>query len=133
MQVGLLQSGRASEVVQETRLWDEGKQATTSMRTKEGLADYRCACGCGCAGPRPWKLVHAHQEGPVVAAVPCCADGWQEGTDMSGFWFCLVCCVLSADLLLVCMCVFNRYFPEPDLPDLEITEQQIEDVKVSHT
>lgn len=42
LQVGLLQSGRGSEVVQETRLWDEGKQATTSMRTKEGLADYRC-------------------------------------------------------------------------------------------
>lgn len=63
-QVSLLQAGRASEVVQETRLWDEGKQATTSMRTKEGLADY-------------------------------------------------------------------RYFPEPDLPDLEITDEQIESVKAS--
>ena len=25
----------------------------------------------------------------------------------------------------------HRYFPEPDLPDLEITPQMIEDVKVS--
>eukprot|EP00878_Enallax_costatus_P033632 GHUV01037170.1.p1 GENE.GHUV01037170.1~~GHUV01037170.1.p1 ORF type:complete len:307 (+),score=142.84 GHUV01037170.1:463-1383(+) len=63
-QVALLQAGRGQEVVQETRLWDESRQETTSMRTKEGLADY-------------------------------------------------------------------RYFPEPDLPDLEITEEQIEVVKAS--
>lgn len=41
LQVALLQSRRDSEVVQETRLWDETRQETTSMRTKEGLADYR--------------------------------------------------------------------------------------------
>ncbi len=29
------------QVVQETRSWDEARQATRSMRTKEGLADYR--------------------------------------------------------------------------------------------
>lgn len=40
-QVSLLRAGRGSEVVQETRLWDEGRQETTSMRKKEGLADYR--------------------------------------------------------------------------------------------
>lgn len=61
-QVALLSAGRGAEVVQETRLWDEAKQETSSMRTKEGLADY-------------------------------------------------------------------RYFPEPDLPDLEITDEQIEAVK----
>ena len=27
--------------MQETRLWDEGRQCTYSMRKKEGLADYR--------------------------------------------------------------------------------------------
>ena len=27
--------------MQETRLWDEAKQVTQSMRKKEGLADYR--------------------------------------------------------------------------------------------
>eukprot|EP00879_Flechtneria_rotunda_P008332 GHRR01008727.1.p1 GENE.GHRR01008727.1~~GHRR01008727.1.p1 ORF type:complete len:507 (+),score=170.60 GHRR01008727.1:991-2511(+) len=63
-QVGLLTSRRSSEVVQETRLWDEAGQETTSMRTKEGLADY-------------------------------------------------------------------RYFPEPDLPDLEITDEQIEHIQGS--
>lgn len=37
----LLNSGRGDEIVQETRLWDEGRQCTYSMRKKEGLADYR--------------------------------------------------------------------------------------------
>jgi aspartyl-tRNA(Asn)/glutamyl-tRNA(Gln) amidotransferase subunit B len=40
-QVGALEGGRPEQVVQETRLWDEGRQCTNSMRTKEGLADYR--------------------------------------------------------------------------------------------
>lgn len=40
-QVELLQAGRAGDIVQETRLWDEGRQCTYSMRKKEGLADYR--------------------------------------------------------------------------------------------
>jgi len=40
-QVGLIKEGKAAEVVQETRMWDEFKQATFSMRKKEGLADYR--------------------------------------------------------------------------------------------
>ncbi|KAI8466141.1 MAG: GatB/GatE catalytic domain-containing protein [Monoraphidium minutum] len=40
-QVSLIRAGRSAEVVQETRLWDEGRQETTSMRKKEGLADYR--------------------------------------------------------------------------------------------
>ena len=37
----LIESGRGAEVVQEKRSWDEVKQATASMRSKEGLADYR--------------------------------------------------------------------------------------------
>lgn len=41
LQVSLLSAGRGAEVVQETRLWDEARSETTSMRTKEGLADYR--------------------------------------------------------------------------------------------
>ena len=40
-QVGALRSGRGGEVVQETRLFDEGRGVTYSMRRKEGLADYR--------------------------------------------------------------------------------------------
>jgi hypothetical protein len=40
-QVALIRAGRGAEVVQETRLWDEARQETTSMRKKEGLADYR--------------------------------------------------------------------------------------------
>lgn len=40
-QVNLIEDGRSEQVVQETRLWDEGKQVTMSMRKKEGLADYR--------------------------------------------------------------------------------------------
>ena len=40
-QVALLEEGKAGEIVQETRLWDEGRQCTFSMRKKEGLADYR--------------------------------------------------------------------------------------------
>ncbi len=40
-QVGLLADGRGHDITQETRLFDEGKQVTYSMRKKEGLADYR--------------------------------------------------------------------------------------------
>ncbi|GAX77651.1 hypothetical protein CEUSTIGMA_g5094.t1 [Chlamydomonas eustigma] len=40
-QVSLVKSGQEAEIVQETRLWDEFKLKTTSMRKKEGLADYR--------------------------------------------------------------------------------------------
>ena len=65
MQVNLIEEGASEQVVQETRLWDEGKQVTMSMRKKEGLADY-------------------------------------------------------------------RYFPEPDLPPLEVSEAFLQDVQVSH-
>ncbi|GLC45258.1 hypothetical protein PLESTB_000719600 [Pleodorina starrii] len=40
-QVSLNRAGRGSEIVQETRLWDEIKLVTNTMRKKEGLADYR--------------------------------------------------------------------------------------------
>lgn len=40
-QVDLVEQGLESDIVQETRLFDEGKQITYPMRTKEGLADYR--------------------------------------------------------------------------------------------
>lgn len=60
----LIEEGSGDQVVQETRLWDEGKQLTQSMRKKEGLADY-------------------------------------------------------------------RYFPEPDLPPLEVSPSYLEDVQVS--
>ena len=40
-QVNLLKEGRPDEIFLETRLWDESKQITKSMRKKEGLADYR--------------------------------------------------------------------------------------------
>lgn len=40
-QIALLEEGRGDEIVQETRLWEEGAQVTVSMRKKEGLADYR--------------------------------------------------------------------------------------------
>lgn len=40
-QAALLEAGRAHEIVQETRLFDEAQQTTYSMRKKEGLADYR--------------------------------------------------------------------------------------------
>ncbi|MFA6353521.1 MAG: Asp-tRNA(Asn)/Glu-tRNA(Gln) amidotransferase subunit GatB [Candidatus Paceibacterota bacterium] len=37
----LLEEGKGSEIVQETRGWDDSKQKTFSQRTKEGSADYR--------------------------------------------------------------------------------------------
>lgn len=40
-QVDLHLQGLQADIVQETRLWDEGEQVTKSMRRKEGLADYR--------------------------------------------------------------------------------------------
>ncbi|KAG2492249.1 hypothetical protein HYH03_009491 [Edaphochlamys debaryana] len=63
-QVALIKAGRGSEIVMETRLWDEIKLVTKTMRKKEGLADY-------------------------------------------------------------------RYFPEPDLPPLQVTDEFIEQVKAS--
>jgi len=56
--------GNGETIRQETRLWEEGRQCTISMRSKEGSSDY-------------------------------------------------------------------RYFPEPDLPPLEVSTQQIEDWKAS--
>ncbi|KAI3995769.1 hypothetical protein MKX01_007248 [Papaver californicum] len=40
-QVLLHNQGQADQIVQETRLWEEGAQETATMRKKEGLADYR--------------------------------------------------------------------------------------------
>ncbi|GAA0154089.1 ligase [Lithospermum erythrorhizon] len=40
-QVDLHTQGLADQIVQETRLWEEGSQKTITMRKKEGLADYR--------------------------------------------------------------------------------------------
>lgn len=40
-QVLLHSEGRGDQIVQETRLWEDGSQETFTMRKKEGLADYR--------------------------------------------------------------------------------------------
>ncbi|XP_042518420.1 glutamyl-tRNA(Gln) amidotransferase subunit B, chloroplastic/mitochondrial [Macadamia integrifolia] len=40
-QVDLHSQGQGDQIVQETRLWEEGTQRTVSMRKKEGLSDYR--------------------------------------------------------------------------------------------
>eukprot|EP00899_Mesostigma_viride_P012386 jgi/Mesvir1/21148/Mv18081-RA.1 len=40
-QVALHRQGRASEIVQETRTWNEASSETVTLRKKEGLADYR--------------------------------------------------------------------------------------------
>ncbi|KAL6532462.1 hypothetical protein OROGR_014432 [Orobanche gracilis] len=40
-QVRLHNQGQANQIVQETRLWEEGAQKTVTMRKKEGLSDYR--------------------------------------------------------------------------------------------
>ncbi|XP_057539411.1 glutamyl-tRNA(Gln) amidotransferase subunit B, chloroplastic/mitochondrial [Amaranthus tricolor] len=40
-QVQLHNQGQADQIVQETRLWEDGAQKTVTMRKKEGLADYR--------------------------------------------------------------------------------------------
>ena len=40
-QVELIEAGKEHEIVQETRLFDENKATTFTMRKKEGLADYR--------------------------------------------------------------------------------------------
>nr|GMD17810.1 glutamyl-tRNA(Gln) amidotransferase subunit B, chloroplastic/mitochondrial isoform X1 [Ipomoea batatas] len=40
-QVLLHCQGQSDQIVQETRLWEEGSQKTITMRKKEGLSDYR--------------------------------------------------------------------------------------------
>lgn len=40
-QVNLHNQGQGNQIVQETRLWDDGSQKTITMRKKEGLSDYR--------------------------------------------------------------------------------------------
>ncbi|KAL5716305.1 hypothetical protein ACHQM5_018020 [Ranunculus cassubicifolius] len=40
-QVLLHSEGQVDQIVQETRLWEEGAQRTSTMTKKEGLADYR--------------------------------------------------------------------------------------------
>ncbi|XP_062166919.1 glutamyl-tRNA(Gln) amidotransferase subunit B, chloroplastic/mitochondrial [Alnus glutinosa] len=40
-QVLLHSQGQCDQIIQETRLWEEGAQKTVTMRKKEGLADYR--------------------------------------------------------------------------------------------
>ncbi|KAF5736704.1 GLU-ADT subunit B isoform 1 [Tripterygium wilfordii] len=40
-QAVLHSQGQGDQIVQETRLWEEGAQKTVTMRKKEGLADYR--------------------------------------------------------------------------------------------
>ncbi|XP_021758832.1 glutamyl-tRNA(Gln) amidotransferase subunit B, chloroplastic/mitochondrial-like [Chenopodium quinoa] len=40
-QVQLHNQGLGDQIVQETRLWEDGAQKTVTMRKKEGLADYR--------------------------------------------------------------------------------------------
>ncbi|CAK9139572.1 unnamed protein product [Ilex paraguariensis] len=40
-QVLLHNQGQSNQIVQETRLWEEGAQKTVPMRKKEGLSDYR--------------------------------------------------------------------------------------------
>ncbi|KAF5742853.1 putative Aspartyl/glutamyl-tRNA(Asn/Gln) amidotransferase subunit B [Tripterygium wilfordii] len=40
-QTVLHSQGQGDQIVQETRLWEEGAQKTVTMRKKEGLADYR--------------------------------------------------------------------------------------------
>lgn len=37
----LIREGKGREIIQETRLWDESRDETYTMRKKEGLADYR--------------------------------------------------------------------------------------------
>lgn len=111
-QVALLKAGKASEIVQETRLWDEGKQQTQSMRKKVRAGQRvgwflrnrpgkvsKCAYNPG--GPR----VLNHHNLKLMFSAPSTA--LQEGL---------------ADY---------RYFPEPDLPPLVISEEQIEAVRVS--
>lgn len=39
--IALLEDGRGSEIIQETRGWDEDKQITVSQRSKENSEDYR--------------------------------------------------------------------------------------------
>lgn len=40
-QVLLHSQGQSDQIIQETRLWEEGAQKTITMRKKEGLSDYR--------------------------------------------------------------------------------------------
>jgi len=70
-QAGLLRGGRGDEVVQETRLFDEGRGVTYSMRRKEGLADYRYF-------PEP-DLLPLHVSGAYLEEMRVRAGGRAQG------------------------------------------------------
>ena len=95
--MGLHKDGHGHKIIQETRLYDESKLETFSMRSKEGEE----------------LLFHMGNDSHNNPLVPPMRAG------LISNYNCL--CAGLADY---------RYFPEPDLPPVQVSEEFIEEVQV---
>ncbi len=130
-QVGLLEEGKGGEIVMETRLWDEKKKCTFSMRKKEGLADYRFV------GLQEYTRGEEYTRHKHTIYIQC------YKLHLCMLHTAYVCPPLPHPTTTITHHHSTptypppppppllRYFPEPDLPPLIIPQEQLETIRTS--